>query len=392
MVYWFYPPVIGGVEIYLENLSRYLAKRGTKIELLTGPVKGAKKIQRLGGLTVRRIPGLGINGKEDLQKKGYDLMKILQDIIQERDIDIVSSHNFHLDVCPSHTLAVNAACLNTGTPLVNTLHNYCESKLDRSILCNLMWSRVIGTTRNMAEHAYEAGVSIEKISCVYNGINIKRYRPGINESWLRNRYNIKEKDFVIVCPTRLIYNSTGSPAFERKGLVTLLKALSIVIQSKKNIKLLVTGAPPNPLFLHEYRAIIKRLKDMARIYGIGNKLIIMEGVKSKFMPALYNGSDLMVLVSRDEPFGLAYVEAMACEVPVIGAGSGGVPEIIQNGVNGYLVPNDDHVELSKRILWIIEDRKKKESFGKNGRKIAIKNFSLRKMTEETMKVYESVVK
>jgi len=392
MIYWFCPPVIGGVEVYLEALSKYMAKKDTRIELLTGPAKGTKKVQRFGRLTVRRTPSLSIHGRDAPQKRGYELMRCLQELIEERDISVVSAQNFHIGVCPAHTLAVNSACLNTGTPLVNTLHNYCESGLDKAMLSNLMWSRVIGTTKNMTEHAYQTGVPIEKINCVYNGISTKRFRPGKKDSWLRNKYNIKEKDVVIVCPTRLIVNSTGTPVFEKKGLITLLKAISVVHQAMKNVKLMITGAPPNPLFIQEYRDAIKKLKDTARLYGVGNKLIIMEGVKSKDMPALYNGADLMVLASKDEPFGLAYIEAMACELPVIGTSGGGVPEIIQNDVNGYLTPNDDHVELAKRILWILNNKERMESFGKEGRKMVLQKFSLRRMAEDTMKVYESAVK
>jgi glycosyltransferase involved in cell wall biosynthesis len=392
MIYWFYPPVIGGTGVYLESLSKYLAKKGTRIDLLTGPVKRAKKIQRFGRLTVRRIPSLSLHGRDGAQKRGHELMEYLQGLIKERDISVVSAQNFHIGVCPAHTLAVNSACLNTGTPLVNTLHNYCETGLDKAMLSNLMWSRVIGTTKNMTEHAYETGIPIEKINCIYNGISMKRFCPGKKDSWLRNKYNIKERDIVIVCPTKIISLDKGEPLFERKGLITLLKAVSVVHQTMKNVKLVITGAPPNPLFMQEYRDAIKKLKDMARLYGVGNKLIIMEGVKSKDMPALYNGSDLMVLASRNEPFGLAYIEAMASELPVIGTSGGGVPEIIQNDTNGYLTPPDDHVELAKRITWILKSRRRMEGFGKEGRKIALRKFSLNKMADETLKVYESVVK
>jgi glycosyltransferase involved in cell wall biosynthesis len=100
----------------------------------------------------------------------------------------------------------------------------------------------------------------------------------------------------------------------------------------------------------------------------------------------------MVMASKDEPFGLAYIEAMACELPVIGLSSGGVPEIIQNDINGFLAPPDNHVELAKRINWIINDRKRGSKFGIEGRKMVRQKFSLNRMTEETMKVYESVVK
>jgi glycosyltransferase involved in cell wall biosynthesis len=391
MVYWFYPPIVGGVEVYLETLGRYLARKGIRIELLTGPVKGARKTQSFGKLTVRRIPSLNSHGKENPQKRGSELMKYIQELIQERDISIVSVQNFHNDVYPAHTFAVNSACINTETPLVNTLHNPCKTRLDRALLANLMWSKLIGVTKNMTEHIYQAGVPIEKICCVYNGISLKRFRPG-KSGWLHNKFHIKERDHVIICPTRIISTDKGEPLFERKGLITLLKAVSVASQTKRNIKLIITGAPPNPLFVQEYRDAIKKLRDTARLYGIGNKLVITEGIKSRHMPALYNDSDMMVLAAKNEPFGLAYIEAMACELPVIGASTGGVPEIIQNDVNGYLTPTDDHVELAKRIIWLLKDRKRMERFGKAGRRIAIQKFSLKRMAEETMKVYESVIK
>ncbi len=390
MIYWFYPPVIGGTGVYLESLSKYLAKKGIRIELLTGPVKGAKKLQRFGKLTVRRIHCMGINGKDDSHKKGHELLEYLQNFIEEKNIALVSAQNFHIGVYPAHTLSVNSACMIKGIPLVNTLHNYCENRLDRIMLQNLMWSKVIAITKNMAEHAYDSKIPIDRISCIYNGVSVKKFSPGKKENWLRNRYNIRERDVVIVCPTKLISLDRGEPLFERKGLITLLKAASVVHQTRKNIKIVITGAPPNPSFIREYRDAAKRLKDMARLYGIGNKLIIMEGVKSKDMPAVYNSSDLMVLASKNEPFGLAYIEAMACELPVIGISGGGVPEIIQNEKNGYITPSDDHVELAKRITWIIRDRKKMERFGKDGRKLVLRKFSLRRMAEETLKVYESL--
>lgn len=391
MIHWFYPPVLGGVEVYLENIGKYFARKGTTTELLTGPVKGAKKVQKFGRLTVRRIPQLSLTDRNEAHKRGIELMKYLESLIQEKDISVVSAQNLHVDIMPAHTFAVNSACLNTNTPLINTVHNYALTDLDKALLGNLMWSKIIGVTRNISEHVYRAGVPIEKISRVYNGVSTSKYQPGKNESWLRNRYHLKEKDFVISCPTRLIRPNDGSTMFERKGLITLLKAVSVVNQTHKNVKLFITGAQPNPSFIPEYKKAIKKLKDLARLYDIGSKLTIMGGIKTKFMPGLYNGSDLMVLASKDEPFGMAYIEAMSCEVPVIGSSGGGVPEIIQNDINGYMAPTGDHVELAKRILWFMKDAKKRETFGKNGRRVVKQKFSLRKMKEETEKVYQSVL-
>ena len=300
--------------------------------------------------------------------------------------------NFHLGYCPAHTLALNTVCLLNDVPLVLTLHTYCETEFDKMMLRELMWKKVISITKNMAEHAYACGLPIEKLATIYNGISIKKFRSDLKKDWLRNKAKIPRRATVIVCPTRIIKSSTGEPLFERKGLIVLLKALSIVSQIKKNIKLVIVAAKAHPSKKKHQDDALKKLKEFAKVYGVERNLVVIDGIKPKNMPLVYNDADMMVLPAQNEPFGLVYIEAMACGTPVVGCSSGGVPEIIQNGVNGYLTTQDDSVELGKRIIWLLKKKKKIKEFGENGRELIREKFSLNQLTKEIVKVYYEVTK
>ncbi len=95
-------------------------------------------------------------------------------------------------------------------------------------------------------------------------------------------------------------------------------------------------------------------------------------------------SDLFLLPSEMESFGLAALEAMSCEVPVVASDVGGLPEVVEHGANGFLAPIGDIEQMSRYALQILQDKKLAEQFGARGREIAKIKFS-----EDTIvKMYE----
>lgn len=102
-------------------------------------------------------------------------------------------------------------------------------------------------------------------------------------------------------------------------------------------------------------------------------------------------ADVFLLPSETESFGLAALEAQACEVPVIASRVGGVPEVITDNETGYLSNVADVEKMSKDALRLLEDEKLRESFGKAGRESAVTRYSATEIIPQYIKFYEKVL-
>jgi glycosyltransferase involved in cell wall biosynthesis len=106
----------------------------------------------------------------------------------------------------------------------------------------------------------------------------------------------------------------------------------------------------------------------------------------------YSISDIFVLPSISEAFGMVIIEAMASGLPVIGSNAGGIPEIIKHGENGLLFKVGDYQSLAEKILILLNDEKMCKEMGKKSRRIAVQNFSYERMANEYIKVYKEVLR
>ncbi len=102
-------------------------------------------------------------------------------------------------------------------------------------------------------------------------------------------------------------------------------------------------------------------------------------------------ADLMLLPSETESFGLVALEAMACEVPVVASRVGGLPEVVRDGEDGFLVPVGDVNGMAARAIDILSDENKRTAMGSNARQQAHQNFCAYKIIERYEAFYERVI-
>jgi glycosyltransferase involved in cell wall biosynthesis len=137
---------------------------------------------------------------------------------------------------------------------------------------------------------------------------------------------------------------------------------------------------------------IKELKQRLKKEDIEKNVFwINERIKFKEMPILYSAADIMCTPSFEEAFGLVFVEAMLIQLPVIGAKSGAVPEII-NKSSGYLVNPKDSKKLTKIIINLLKNEKLRRNKGVAGRKRALNKFSFNKVVDKIEKRYVELIK
>jgi glycosyltransferase involved in cell wall biosynthesis len=99
------------------------------------------------------------------------------------------------------------------------------------------------------------------------------------------------------------------------------------------------------------------------------------------------GCDLFALATRREALGTAYIEAMAAGLPVIGTAVGGVPEVVEDGVNGLLVPAQDHGALTAALFTMVDDPALRARMGEAGRALTLTRFSVETMATEMETLY-----
>jgi L-malate glycosyltransferase len=124
--------------------------------------------------------------------------------------------------------------------------------------------------------------------------------------------------------------------------------------------------------------------------GIARNVSFIGLIQDPLGEGLYESCDIACQVSRwEEAFGLTIAEAMACGRPVVGTRVGGIPEIIADGVSGYLVDRGDVAAIAENIICLAKDPMRRASFGQAGRDICIMNFDLMKNVASLVRFYLS---
>ena len=126
-----------------------------------------------------------------------------------------------------------------------------------------------------------------------------------------------------------------------------------------------------------------------REHGLRQRVFFLGNVPN--LEEVVGGSDLFLLPSEAESFGMAALEAMASEVPVIATRSGGIPEVVDDGVCGYLLPVGDVDGMASRAIEILSDDALGLRLGRAGRAIAIGKFAEAKVVPQYREAYERVI-
>ncbi len=168
---------------------------------------------------------------------------------------------------------------------------------------------------------------------------------------------------------------------EQKGLMDLVEAAALL---GGDYELVLVGAGP----------LKSALQAKAAVLGIGERLEIRGGIPSGEMPAVYNSLDVLVLPSRTRPnwkeqFGRAIVEAMACELPVIGSDSGEIPNVI--GDAGLVFPEGDVRALAAHLSALQRSPELRSMLGTSGRARVLERFTQARVAAETHRVYAEML-
>ncbi|MFZ8811901.1 MAG: glycosyltransferase [Pyrobaculum sp.] len=306
----------------------------------------------------------------------------IRKILQNTRPDILHVHFAY----PEGWTAYLAKTSSSHKPhLVVTLHGYdiqTEPTCNYGIRLYRQYDALVKKVLNNADAIIVSSTAIymeaqkivknpDKVHLIYNGVDTTRFHPSLDGKKIKEQYDLHGK-FVIFTARhhRCVY-----------GLEYLIRSAPIVLKKRSDVVYIIGG--DGPLRPH--------LINLAKTLGVEKHIIFTSSIPSDQLPHYYVASDVVVVPSLQEGWGLVVTEAMATGKPVIGTKVGGIPDQIIDGYNGFLVPPRDPEAIARKILELAENPEKTKEMGKKARQLAEEKFNIEIRTKMIITLYKELL-
>ncbi|MFC1517989.1 glycosyltransferase [Candidatus Margulisiibacteriota bacterium] len=239
--------------------------------------------------------------------------------------------------------------------------------------CNTLCDYVITPTemaKKILQEEYRVKVPIQAIPTGVLEEEVQKADP----AGVREKYNIKEDTFLMLYVGRFS---------KEKNIYFLLRMYQKLLEKKPGREIKLMFVARGPLF--------KELQAYVQANGLEGRVILTGEVQRKDIYNYYKAADLFVCASKTETQGLVISEAKACAVPGVAIDAAGVSVMIENGVDGYLVKEDEEV-FCQRVIELSEDQEKLRKFSIAARKSAEEHFLDRTVAKRLLEVYNIAIK
>jgi len=380
-LHWGFPPIIGGVETHLTILLPMFVKLGHKVSLLTCPFEGAKTEDTYKGVNIVRQPIMDLNwlSKRGVNGLSEEVKTVFEKFIDKFKPSCLHAHNMHY-FSKIHATILQNLCCKKGIPLFLTAHNVWDDNLFFDLTKKIKWSHIIAVSHFIKREMIGIGCDHRKITVIHHGIDQNLYSPKIKPKSILNKYPILKGKKVIFHPARMGL---------AKGCDVSIKALRIVKERFPNALLILAGTK------NIIDWSLTQQKDIAYMVSLLKSLklksnVLIDSFALTDIPQLYAVSSVCVYPSTaSEPFGLTMLEALASGRPMVVTRTGGMPEIIKDGIDGFVVPIKDFEALASRIIQLLTDDELRERLGYTGRQMVEQQYTKEVVANNTVRVYQA---
>lgn len=273
------------------------------------------------------------------KRSAVDVVKSLffiRKILLKYDVDVIHGHNMLFTI-----YAYIASLFKKKKKyFFTTIHG-----VGKEWLCRYLPGKIIVVSEFVRSNLISAKVPSDKIIFVPNGlIDLNDYKP---DGFFNDKEAFVKSDntpFLIVN----IAMMTGLKGHDR-----ILRVLKHLVDLGYNVKVDFIGDGPER----------NTLVELSKSLGVENHVDFL-GTRRDVHKVL-SSYDLFLHLPDYETFGMVVMEAMAAGLPIVATSTGGLRELVDNGLNGYLISNDDLLDVAKKVSLIIDDRKKRHEFGAN---------------------------
>ena len=351
---------IGGEELSTIAVAEELIKKGHEVYYMSS---GGPLLNRLSDKCINYLKG-DVDGRSifAIVKGAFSIRKALE----KYNIDIIHASEPRLAIMG---YCANMLSLSKKPKIIwhdrGTLHHFLSAKL-----FNFMSDFVITNSHYERNRLLKNGLLVSKVHTVHNSM----YLSVLNKkdpSDIFEKYNIELNNGPIVGITSRLIN--------RKGHIYFLQAIPQILKYFNKVKFIVVGG-----------GILKeKLEIFTEKLGIKNNVSFV-GFRED-LEKIYPFLDILVVPSLYEPLGNVSLEAMAFGKPVVASDTGGIPEVVQNGVTGILVPPKDYEKIAEAIIFLLNNPDVAKKMGEAGEKRVKEYFTIDRVGNELEKIYHNVM-
>jgi glycosyltransferase involved in cell wall biosynthesis len=287
---------------------------------------------------------------------------------------IIRSNRFdlmHMHSSRAHTMGVVAGALARFRPRVVSRRFHHSPRRDPFN----RWKygkgidRVVAISQSVQKSLIDSGFNSGDVDLVPSGI-ISPERVAGARAAVFEEFNLFPEARLAVCVANLV---------GIKGHRTLIEAVRLLQESWPGFRVLFAGDGP----------LRRNLEALSRDAGVGDQ-ILFAGFRTD-IDRLLSAADLAVCPSLTEGLGLSILDALAMELPVAASRTGGIPEIIQHGETGLLVPPGEPGPLAEALASLLSSPEESARLGRNGRRMVLEKFSVQAMVDGTESVYHHLL-
>lgn len=278
-------------------------------------------------------------------------------------------------------LVATAATINLKTRVVWHLHDLLPrhplSSMIRAYAFLFQRTRMLAVSEAVADNFRGAFFPLKnRLNVVLNAIDLEKFQPN-------PAARQETLDSLGLGDAEPVIGIVGQIT-PRKGQLELVRAFARLLLEMPRAMLLIVGAP---LFNRD-EDYAKSIRQTIHELGIEGR-VRLTGARSD-ISAVMQALDLLVVNSSVEPFGLVALEAMACDTPVLAAVSGGIPEIIEHGRTGWLIPQGDEEALAAAMLYLGREPAIRSKLAEQGKRHVASRFTAGRYLLELEAFYSAI--